>query len=99
MPSLHDTWRIQDKSKYVFDVWYDFSLFTSGLYEIELQFTCANGSVGAYRDLIIVDEPLPVDEYPNSDRLVAVSSNDDQSLEEQINTQPSMIRKARRALF
>jgi hypothetical protein len=52
MPSLHDTWRIQDKSKYVVNVWYDFSLFTSGLYE---SFNLpANGSVGTYRDLIIL---------------------------------------------
>ena len=52
-----------------------------------------------YRDLVVVDEPLPVEKYPKSDRLVAVSLDDDRPLEEQVNTQPSMIREARRTLF
>ena len=89
----------QNKRKYVFNVWYDFSQFTNGRYDIELRFTHSNGSFRTYRDLVVVDEPLPVEKYPKSDRLVAVSLNDDRPLEEQVNTQPSMIREARRTLF
>ena len=89
----------RNKRKYVFNVWYDFSQFTNGRYDIELRFTHSNGSFRTYRDLVVVDEPLPVEKYPKSDRLVAVSLNDDRPLEEQVNTQPSMIREARRTLF
>jgi ADP-heptose:LPS heptosyltransferase len=87
------------KQKYVFNVWYDFAAFVSGRYSIEIQWTCANGSVQTYRDLIVIDEPLSADECPNSDQLVTVLQNDDRPLDVQINTQPSMIRKARRALL
>ena len=89
----------RNKRKYVFNVWYDFSQFSNGRYDIELRFTHSNGSFRTYRDLVVVDEPLPVEKYPKSDRLVAVSLNDDRPLEEQVNTQPSMIREARRTLF
>jgi tetratricopeptide (TPR) repeat protein len=87
------------KQKYVFNVWHDFSAFTRGRYSFEIQSICANGRVQTHRDLIVVDEPLSADEYPTSDRLVAVSPNDDRPLDVQVNTQPSVIRKARRALL
>jgi ADP-heptose:LPS heptosyltransferase/Flp pilus assembly protein TadD len=87
------------KQKYVFHVWYDFGAFVSGRYSIEIQWTCANGRVQTYRDLIVINEPLSADEYPTSDQLVTVSPNDNRPLDVQINTQPSMIRKARRALL
>jgi ADP-heptose:LPS heptosyltransferase/tetratricopeptide (TPR) repeat protein len=89
----------RNKRKYVFNIWYDFSHFANGLYDIELQFAHANGSLRTYRDLVVVDEPLHAEEYPNSDQLVAVSPNDDRPLEKQINTQPSMIREASRAVL
>jgi ADP-heptose:LPS heptosyltransferase len=89
----------RNKRKYVFNVWYDFSLFANGLYDIELQFTHSNGSLRTYRDLVVVDEPLQAEKYPKSDRLVAVALNDDRPFEEQVNTQPSMIREARRTWF
>jgi ADP-heptose:LPS heptosyltransferase len=89
----------RNKRKYVFNVWYDFSQFVNGLYDIELQFIHLNGSLRTYRDRVVIDEPLQTEEYPNSDRLVVVSPNDDRPIEEQINTQPSMVREARRAVF
>jgi ADP-heptose:LPS heptosyltransferase/Tfp pilus assembly protein PilF len=89
----------RNKRKYVFNVWYDFAQFANGLYDLELQFTNSKGSLRTYRDQVVVDEPLQVEKYPKSDRLVAVSLNDERPLEEQVNTQPSMIREARRTLF
>jgi ADP-heptose:LPS heptosyltransferase/Tfp pilus assembly protein PilF len=89
----------QNKRKYGFNIWYDFSQFVNGLYDVELQFTFGHGSVRTYRDVVVVAEPLPVEEYPNSDGLVVVSPNDDRPLNEQINTQPSMIREAGRAVL
>src|SRR5262249_593653 len=88
-----------NKRKYPFNVRYHFSQFTNGRFDIELQFTYLNGSFRTYHDLVVVDEPLSVEKYPKSDRLVAASLNDDRPLEEQVNTQPSMIREARRTLF
>ena len=89
----------QNKRKYVFNVWYDFSQFANGLYDIELQFIQSNGSRRTFRDRVVIYEPLQTEDHPNSDRLVAVSPNDDRGIEEQINTQPSMVREARRAVF
>jgi ADP-heptose:LPS heptosyltransferase/Flp pilus assembly protein TadD len=91
--------RDQNKRKYVFNIWYNFEQFENGLYDIELQFTCLNGSVRTYRDVVVVDDPPPVDKYPNSDQIIVVSRNDDRSLEEQINAKPSVVREAKRTFF
>jgi ADP-heptose:LPS heptosyltransferase/Flp pilus assembly protein TadD len=91
--------RDRNKRKYIFNIWYDFSQFTHGLYNIDFEFLCESGRIRAYRDVIAIDERQSIENHPNSDRLVAGSSGDDRPLDEQINTQPSMIRPARRTLL
>ena len=88
-----------NKRKYVFNIWYDFSHFLEGLYNLQLQFFNENGGLLVNAEQIAVGTPLPEDQYPNSDRLVSVSAADHRSLEEQINSRPSMIRPAKRARF
>jgi ADP-heptose:LPS heptosyltransferase/tetratricopeptide (TPR) repeat protein len=87
------------KGKYVFNIWYDFSNFVNGLYDLELQFVDEYGGLRAHREEIVIASPLSEDKYPASDRLVSVSPTDIRPLEEQINSRPSMIRSAERTLF
>jgi ADP-heptose:LPS heptosyltransferase len=89
----------QNKKKYVFNIWHDFSPFAEGLYNLELQFLSENGCIGTYAERIAISTPRPEDQYPNSDGLVSVSAGNHRSLEEQINSRPSMIRPAKRARF
>jgi ADP-heptose:LPS heptosyltransferase len=88
-----------NKRKYVFNVWYDFSSFVDGIYELELQFIEENAGVRVYKEQVVIAPPLSEDDYPNSDRLVSISGSDPRSLEEQINSRPSMIRPAGRTSF
>jgi ADP-heptose:LPS heptosyltransferase len=85
--------------KYVFNIWYDFSNFVGGLYDLELQFVGKNMGVRIHREQIVIARPLSEAEYPNSDRLVSASATDIRLLEEQINSRPSVVRPARRARF
>ena len=87
------------KRKYVFNIWYDFSRFTEGLHDLQLQFLDKNGGLRVYNEQVVIASPLPEEQYPNSDGLVSISAVDNRSVEEQINSRPSMIRLAGRARF
>lgn len=89
----------QDLRKYVFNIWYDFSHFHEGLYDGELYFVDERGGMRTYTRQIVVAAPLQEEDYPGSDRLVAVVHDDDRSLEEQIHAKPSMVRPALRSPF
>jgi ADP-heptose:LPS heptosyltransferase/tetratricopeptide (TPR) repeat protein len=88
-----------NKRKYIFNIWYDFSAFVDGVYELELQFVDENAGVRIYKEPIVIAPPLSEDDYPSSDRLVSISGSDPHSLEEQINSRPSVIRPAKRRQF
>lgn len=88
-----------NKKKYVFNVWHDFSDFREGLYNIELQFLDADGGLRVYSQEAFISAPPSEDEYPGSDRMVSVSAADNRPLEDRVNSRPSVIRPARRALF
>jgi ADP-heptose:LPS heptosyltransferase len=87
------------KKKYVFSIWYDFSHFSEGLYDLHLRFIDENGGLRLHAQQIAVGVPFSEDQYPNSDRLVSVSATNNRPLEEQINSRPSVIRAARRTRF
>lgn len=87
------------KKKFVFNIWYDFSHFTEGLYDLHLQFLDEHGGLRVHTERIAIEAPLAESQYPDSDRLVSVSDTDTRRLEEQINSRPSMVRPARRARF
>jgi ADP-heptose:LPS heptosyltransferase len=89
----------KNKRKYVFNIWYDYSHFVDGLYNLDLQFIDENDGLRIHHEQIALGAPLSEDDYPGSDRLVSVSATDTRSLEEKINSQPSMIRPARRLRF
>jgi hypothetical protein len=87
----------KNKRKYIFNIWYDFSRFTVGLYNLHLQFIDEKGELRVQRERIVIDTPLPEGQYPDSDRLVSISAADSRSVEEQINSRPSMIRPDRQS--
>jgi ADP-heptose:LPS heptosyltransferase len=88
-----------EKRKYVFNIWWDFSDITAGLHTLQLQFIDKNGDPRVHAAQIVVRPPLSEAQYPNSDRLVSASASDPRSIEEQVNSLPSMIRPAKRKLF
>jgi ADP-heptose:LPS heptosyltransferase len=81
------------KEKYIFNIWHDFSEFSEGLYDLELH-VAGERRVHRYNHKIAIAKALSEDKYPNSDRLVSISHSDPRSVEEQINSRPSMVRKA-----
>jgi ADP-heptose:LPS heptosyltransferase/tetratricopeptide (TPR) repeat protein len=85
--------------KYAFNVWYDFGTFMQGRYDVELRFTDAHRGIRAHREHVVVAAPLSPEQHPDSDGLVSVSDADPRSLEDQVNTKPSIIRSARRSIF
>jgi ADP-heptose:LPS heptosyltransferase/tetratricopeptide (TPR) repeat protein len=85
--------------KYVFNIWYDFSDFAHGRYELELRVTDAKRRSRSRHEQIVVAPPLSEAEFPDSDGLVTVPPDDQRTLEEQIGARPSMIRPGRRALL
>ncbi|MBV8890319.1 MAG: tetratricopeptide repeat protein [Alphaproteobacteria bacterium] len=86
--------RDRTKKKYVFNLWYDFSQFREGLYNLELQFVNEAGATRTHHQQIVIGAPLSEQQYPHSDRLVSISAGDDRPLDEQINSRASMIRPA-----
>jgi ADP-heptose:LPS heptosyltransferase len=88
-----------EKRKYVFNIWWDFSNVTVGLHTLQLQFIDRNGGLRVHAEQIVVGPPLSEGQYPDSDRVVSASASDHRSLEEQVNSQPSIIRPAKRNVF
>jgi ADP-heptose:LPS heptosyltransferase len=96
---LNDERENKDLRKYVFNVWFDFSHFVLGCYEVELRFLDLNYATRTRRDRIVVAEPLAVVDFPDSDGLLSLQESDHRSVDEQINGMPSMVRPAKRSLF
>jgi ADP-heptose:LPS heptosyltransferase len=89
-----------NKRKYVFNIWHDFSGYVSGIYTIELQFiNNKNSIILTHKEQIVIAPSVSENDYPNSDRLVSISALDPRSIEEQINSRPSIIRLAKRRYF
>jgi ADP-heptose:LPS heptosyltransferase len=88
-----------NKKKYVFNIWHNFGEFIEGIYELELDFVDENAGIRVYRQPVLVAPQLSEDDYPDSDRLVSICPTDNRSVEEQVNSRPSMIRPAKRTRF
>jgi ADP-heptose:LPS heptosyltransferase len=89
----------ENNRKYVFNIWCDFSQHPPGVYNLQLEFLDKSGGLRVRREQIAIEIPLAEELYPESDRLVSGSEACNRSLEEQINSRPSMIRPARRVRF
>lgn len=87
------------RKKYVFNSWYDYCNFREGLYDLDLRFLDADGGLRVHSEQIVIANPFGEQDYPHSDRLVAILPGDGRSIEDQVNSRPSMIRRAKRAPF
>lgn len=85
--------------KYVFNIWFDFSQFADGRYDIELTCMDAEQRTRSHKENIVVAAPLDPALFPYSDGLVAATPGDPRPLEDQINSLPSVIRPAGRRDF
>jgi ADP-heptose:LPS heptosyltransferase len=89
----------KNKRKYVFNVWHDFSRLTEGLYNLQLEFVDENGELRVRREEIVVGTPLPEADFPDSDSIISLRETDCRSVDDQINSRPSVVRSPKSALF
>jgi ADP-heptose:LPS heptosyltransferase len=82
--------------KYIFNVWYDFSDFAPGLYELELSFRVSGGENRLFRQDFVVEAPLLEVDHPDSDGVITLESGASGSIEDQINARPSVVHQAER---
>lgn len=82
--------------KYVFHFWADFSPLTPGLYELEIAFPVAGEPTRYLREQFVVEPPLREEDYPDSDAIINMPSDFTGSLDDQINSRPSVIHLAER---
>ena len=82
--------------KYVFNIWYDFSNFAVGRYELELRLVRPT-DVLSHRETVRIAEPLAEADFPASDSVISADAADHAPLEQQINSRPSTVRSAERS--
>lgn len=85
--------------KYVFNIWFDFSVFVPGRHRLELRFTDAAGETRAFHDTVVVAPPLVPEDHPFSDGIIAMTDPNPASLQQRIRALPSVVHPARRELF
>jgi len=97
-PMVHDV--RQCMRKYVFNIWIDLTGFAEGQYELEYRALDVDGRPISRIEWVVIAPALDRPTLPESDSDVPPpDENDPRSLDEQINSRPSMVRPARRALF
>jgi len=85
------------QTKYVFNLWHDFSGVTPGRHEIELAFIDDKGRrVRRHREMVLVAPPLEEEAHLGSDALVSIGPGE---IEEAVNARPSMVRTVERRLL
>ena len=88
------------RRKSVFNLWVDVSRTPAGRYELELRLTDLDRRVHLHRETVQVGAPMLEAERPGSDAVVDPPSVDTRGeLDTAINSRPSLVRPARRALL
>lgn len=85
--------------KYVFNVWYDFSAYAAGWHDLEVRLSDGRSRPLAYRERIVIEEPLSERNHAGSDGVVELAAGDDRTVEQQIRGRRSMVREGRRAML
>ena len=87
----------EPQTKYVFNLWYDFSKVPPGRHTIELDFVDMVGRrMRRHRETVLVAPPLEEGNHLGSDALVASGPG---SVEQTVNARPSMVRAVERRLL
>jgi len=88
----------EPQTKYVFNIWYDFSAVLPGRHVIDLTFHDPSGRrIRRHRETVLVAPPEE-DVHPNSDASVSIPP-ESASLDDAINALPSMVRTTERRLL
>ena len=92
--------------KYVFNVWLDVSAYTPGLYHIELRFRDEadtldpRGGRRSHRETVVIEAPRPAARFEGADSWTPPTDPADaRAVEEQVNARPTLISRAKRAIF
>jgi ADP-heptose:LPS heptosyltransferase len=92
--------------KYVFNVWLDLQDYLPGKYSIEVRFRDAKGTrdkIGGrrmHRQDVIIAKPLPEPDFEGGDAWTPLTDPaDPRSIDEQINSRPSIVSEAKRRIF
>jgi ADP-heptose:LPS heptosyltransferase len=85
--------------KHAFNIWLDFSGFARGHHMLEIRTIDVRQRSQNLNHAIVIADPLAEADFPKSDQLVNVDPADSRSIEQQINTRPTMIRPGRRSLL
>ena len=80
--------------KYVFNIWFDFSSFVEGGYDLQLIAKIIGGPDRTLVQPFAVEEPLLAGDYPDSDAVVTLPPGGTGTIEEQIDALPSAIHEA-----
>lgn len=88
-----------DRRKYVFNVWFDFSKFLHGRYEVEIRMVDLKRHVRSRHEWVVIAAPFEPVGRPDSDGFITLSDESDETLAGRINALPSMVRGGRRALL
>ncbi len=88
-----------DIRKFVFNIWYDFSHFVCGPYEIEIKFVELDREGRVHREQIAIAAPVTEADFPDFDSAISLPETDPRSIDDQINSRPSVIRPPKPALF
>jgi len=86
------------QTKYVFNLWHDFSAAPRGQRLVELH-ARGNGAMLANRQLIDIVDPVSETDLPGSDAVVGPFSTADGPIEESVTARPSMVRPAPRGVL
>lgn len=86
------------QSKYVFNVWHDFSRCAKGPHQIELATIGAPGASRTHRQIIDILPPVDEAEYGSSDCVIGALSEGADAVAT-VNARPSVVRSANRALL
>jgi len=85
--------------KYVFNLWLDFGGVDRGLHDIEVRVVGREGGTRAFRDRVVVADPVAEEDSPGSDALLSIDAASSLTIEAQVRARPSMVRPAARAVF
>jgi ADP-heptose:LPS heptosyltransferase/tetratricopeptide (TPR) repeat protein len=88
-----------DQTKYIFNIWHDFSAYPLGEAQVELRVSNGRGWSRAHRAVLDIAAPFDEASAYRSDAIVAPHGASGQSLEDDVNSRPSMVRAASRPLL
>jgi ADP-heptose:LPS heptosyltransferase len=97
-PLQHESER-KELRKYPFNAWIDFSSVQPGRYQLEIRVVNARGRSRKRQFNAVIEGPLLETSYPGTDSVITLDTDDPRSIDEQVNSRPSMVRSGRRALF